>query len=98
MLLGLPFLRERRQLAPQVDQVLVSLRPVAEERELLRNRGLRLRRGWLHRKNGGRVHARFQRTPCGVSSSSTPSRASWSRIASERAKSRDCLAAARSSI
>src|SRR5690606_5795363 len=96
VLLGPPFLRERRQLAAEIDQVLVALGPVAEERELLGDRGLRLRGAGLEGER--RVaHPRFQRTPCGVSSSTMPSAASCARIASARAKSRACLAAARSS-
>src|SRR5690606_3730439 len=105
VLLGLPRLRELRQLAAQVDQVLVALGPVAEEAELLADRVLRGLRGRFEREGGcgGVGHGyllsqpRRQRTPAGVSSSSTPSAASWSRIASARAKARAFLAAARSS-
>src|SRR4029077_4515621 len=43
-------------------------------------------------------HDRFQRTPSLVSSSMTPWAASWLRIASERPKSRDLLAAVRSAM
>src|SRR5690606_18294269 len=97
--LCLPLLGEGRQLAAEVDQVLVALGPVAEERELVGDRGLRLGGGGFERE--GRVaHAgalRVQRTPRGVSSSTMPSPASCARIASARAKSRACLAAVRSS-
>src|SRR5690606_16454480 len=128
---------EGRQLAPEVDQVLVALGPVAEEAEFFLD-GLLGGGGGGFEGEGGvgqRFHAReggmeqgrvlsqkdlvgaasaaptralvhidgyvlprFQRTPCGVSSSTMPSAASWSRMASARAKSRAFLAAARSSI
>src|SRR5690606_12279606 len=96
VLVGLPFLGEGRQLAAQVDQVLVALGSVAEEAEFLGDRALCVGGGRFHREHG-LVHDRRQRTPCGVSSSSTPSPASWSRIASARAKSRAFFAALRSS-
>src|SRR4051812_10067753 len=101
MLVGAPRVRERRQLAAEVDEVLVAFRPVVEEREFLGDRGLRLRGRRLHGEHvDGRAHARFliQRTPWGVSSRTIPSLASWSRIASDLAKSRERFAAARSSI
>src|SRR5690606_13236875 len=133
VLLGLPLLGKRRQLAAQVDQVLVALGPVGEEREFVADGLLGLRGGgfegegagghWLLVGDGGRPGPcrgarrpglpwradagaarrrgqRFlaQRTPCGVSSSTMPSAASWSRMASARAKSRALRAAWRSSI
>src|SRR5690606_6206509 len=82
--------------AAQVDQVLVTLGPVAEEAEFLGNGALRLGGRRLHREHG-LVHGRRQRTPCGVSSSRMPSPDSWWRMASARAKSRACFAALRSS-
>src|SRR5690606_6506107 len=119
------------QLAAQVDQVLVALGPVGEERELVADGLLGLGGGGFEREGGSghggllgvllvAVHgaallapgrparspmaahpearqARFQRTPCGVSSSRMPSAASWSRMASARAKSRAFFAAPRSS-
>src|SRR5690606_10813143 len=125
----LPFLRERGKLAAQVDQVLVALGPVGEERELVADGLLGLGGGGFEREGGsghgflcgcggpslarpgdsgrqpGAVlpghqeagQARFQRGPWGVSSSRMPSAASWSRMASARAKSRAFLAALRSS-
>src|SRR5690606_14470 len=91
--LGLPFLGEGRQLAAEVDQVLVTLGPVTEQGEFVGDGGLGLGGAGF-----GRTHqARLQRTPCGVSSSRMPSAASWLRMASARAKSRAALAALRSS-
>src|SRR5690606_550646 len=46
---------ERWQLAAEVDQVLVAFGPVAEKRELLADRGLRLRGGGFEGE-GGVVH------------------------------------------
>src|SRR5690606_38109055 len=102
MLLGLPLFGELRQLASKVDQVLVALGPVAEERELLADCRLGLGSGGFQRERGrhGRVllfHCRRQRTPAGVSSSRMPSLASWSRISSARLKSRFFFARLRSS-
>ena len=68
-----------------------------EEREFLGDRGLRVGGGGFEREHRA-AHARFQRTPCGVSSSRMPSSASCWRIASARAKSRDFFASMRSSI
>ncbi|KAG1447114.1 hypothetical protein G6F57_017151 [Rhizopus arrhizus] len=54
VLLGLPFLREGRQLAAEVDQVLVALGPVAEEAEFLGDGGLGLGGGGFKRERGPR--------------------------------------------
>src|SRR5207342_2011665 len=123
--LGLPGVGEGGQLAAKVDEVLVALRPVAEEGEFVADRALCFAGAGFEGEGRGihgailpRViarllcaittkgqapcactgHPRFQRTPWAVSSSTTPSPASWSRMASARAKSRDFFAALRSSI
>src|SRR6185312_5905753 len=82
-----------RQLAADIDQVLIAPRPVVEESEFLDD-------FLLHALDVGCVHqlAIFQRVPCGPSSIATPMAASSSRIASARAKSRAARAARRASI
>ena len=52
MLFGLPVFREGRQLAAEVDQVLVALGPVAEEAEFLGDGGLGLGGGGFKRERG----------------------------------------------
>jgi len=53
MLLGLPLVREGRQLAAEVDQVLVALGPVTEEGEFLGDGGLGVSSGGFERERGG---------------------------------------------
>ena len=55
VLVGLQRVRKRRQLAAEVDQVLVALGPVAEEGEFVGDRGLRVAGGGFEGE-GGVVH------------------------------------------
>src|SRR6185312_4899460 len=84
---------QRRQLASEVDQVLVAAGPVIEETEFVDDLLLRI-------LDGGCVHqfAIFQRVPSAPSSMATPIAASSARIASARAKSCAARAARRASI